>query len=235
MSYLASSLIPGETITYQARNHVIVYVRAVFRLLLVLALTGGLVVWREELAHTIGLPPSDAEHYITWAVAALVFYAVLKFVMLTIRYWFREFAVTTRRVVMKGGIIHRQAFDVQLHQVESAVVDDQGLLGRLLGYGKVKITASGGSSARWDYIAKPLEFKRHIETAISTRIASAATPASSAGPTASPPDGPGRFRVVGVNRQTGEDAELVLEAQSLANAKVKGELKGIAVTAVDRL
>jgi len=41
-----------------------------------------------------------------------------------------------------------------------------------------------------------------------------------------------RFRVVGVNRQSGQDTELTVEAVSEANARVKTELRGIVVTAI---
>ena len=47
-------------------------------------------------------------------------------------------------------------------------------------------------------------------------------------------DGPGRFRVHGVDRQTGEDVVREVEAASSANAKAKAELQGIAVTGVER-
>lgn len=49
-----------------------------------------------------------------------------------------------------------------------------------------------------------------------------------------PIDGPGRYRVEGVNRFTKEDATLHLEADSAANAKVKAELNDIIVTSVTK-
>lgn len=47
-------------------------------------------------------------------------------------------------------------------------------------------------------------------------------------------DGPGRYRVVGVDRATADDVTMDVEALSLANAKVKAELKGVVVTAVEK-
>jgi hypothetical protein len=44
--------------------------------------------------------------------------------------------------------------------------------------------------------------------------------------------GPTRFRVVGVDRESKYDTELVVVAQSAANAKVKAELEGVIVTDV---
>lgn len=43
-------------------------------------------------------------------------------------------------------------------------------------------------------------------------------------------DGPGRYRIVGVIASTGTDTKTFIEADSLANAKVKAELRGIVVT-----
>lgn len=43
-------------------------------------------------------------------------------------------------------------------------------------------------------------------------------------------DGPGRYRVVGVVKATGTDVKTYIDAESRANAAVKAELKGIAVT-----
>ena len=47
-------------------------------------------------------------------------------------------------------------------------------------------------------------------------------------------DIPGRYRVDGVDKATGMDTTWYTEAQSAANAKVKGELQGIVVTNVNR-
>ena len=53
-------------------------------------------------------------------------------------------------------------------------------------------------------------------------------------PVLPPTDGPGRFRVAGVRRDTREDAVFTCEADSAANARVKAELDGIVVTDVKR-
>ena len=54
-------------------------------------------------------------------------------------------------------------------------------------------------------------------------------------PDYSPPtDGPGRYRINGVNRTTKKDATLDIDADSLANAKIKAELDGVIVTSVTK-
>ena len=50
-----------------------------------------------------------------------------------------------------------------------------------------------------------------------------------------PADGPGRYEVVGVNRESKLDTTWQCDAQSLANARVKAELEGIIVTSVRKV
>ena len=45
-------------------------------------------------------------------------------------------------------------------------------------------------------------------------------------------DGPGRYRIVGVVAATGTDTKMFIHAETLANAKVKAELRGVVVTEI---
>ena len=47
-------------------------------------------------------------------------------------------------------------------------------------------------------------------------------------------DGPGTYRVVGVDKNTRADREMTVDAASRANAQLKAELDGIIVTAVTK-
>jgi hypothetical protein len=46
-------------------------------------------------------------------------------------------------------------------------------------------------------------------------------------------DGPGRYKVSGVDRESKMDTSFVVHAESAENARVKGELEGIIVTRVE--
>jgi hypothetical protein len=48
-------------------------------------------------------------------------------------------------------------------------------------------------------------------------------------------DGPGKYKVYGVDRSTKMDTSWVCEAESRANAAAKGRLEGIEVTALEKL
>jgi hypothetical protein len=68
-----------------------------------------------------------------------------------------------------------------------------------------------------------------------TALRPAGFPVVTVVPEYSPPtDGPGRYRVQGVNRNTEKDETLEILAESAANAKVKAELKGIVVTGITK-
>ena len=49
-----------------------------------------------------------------------------------------------------------------------------------------------------------------------------------------PPDGPGQYRIQGVHRQSKMDVSKYIQADSIANAKVKAELEDIVVTSVTK-
>lgn len=54
-------------------------------------------------------------------------------------------------------------------------------------------------------------------------------------PATDPIDEAGTYRVIGVDRETSSDIELKIPAATLANAKVKAELKGVIVTRIELL
>jgi hypothetical protein len=76
-----------------------------------------------------------------------------------------QFTVTNKRVVIKLGTIRRRAIEMLLSKVEEIAVD-QGLGGRILGYGTVVIVGTGGSKEIFMLIADPLEFRRQVQEQI---------------------------------------------------------------------
>jgi uncharacterized membrane protein YdbT with pleckstrin-like domain len=79
-----------------------------------------------------------------------------------------EFALTDRRLFMKTGLLQRKAMEISLSKFESVSID-QGLFGRLLNYGTIYTTGSGGSQQPFPGIAKPVAFKRAIQDALDER------------------------------------------------------------------
>ncbi len=78
-----------------------------------------------------------------------------------------EFGVTSKRVIMKTGLIRRSSFEVLLTKVEGIQVN-QGILGRLLGYGTIVVTGTGGSADPFQRIARPLDFRRQVQEQVAS-------------------------------------------------------------------
>ena len=73
-----------------------------------------------------------------------------------------EFAITNRRVIIKTGLVSRKTFEMNLSKIESVNVD-QGIFGRMLGYGTIRIVGSGGTSEVFPNIKNPLEFRKKFQ------------------------------------------------------------------------
>jgi uncharacterized membrane protein YdbT with pleckstrin-like domain len=73
-----------------------------------------------------------------------------------------EFAITNKRVIIKTGLISRKTFEMNLSKIESVNVD-QGILGRILGYGTIGIVGSGGTKEVFPNIKNPLGFRKKFQ------------------------------------------------------------------------
>lgn len=75
----------------------------------------------------------------------------------------QEQGVTNKRVILKKGIIGRQTEEMKLRSIETVEID-QGVFGRMLGFGTVKITGRGVSDIVFKGIDDPMAVKRAIES-----------------------------------------------------------------------
>ncbi|WP_370539085.1 PH domain-containing protein [Anaeromyxobacter sp. PSR-1] len=78
--------------------------------------------------------------------------------------------------MIKVGFIRRVSLETLLAKVEGVTVE-QGLLGRLFGYGTITVIGTGSTRTPFKRIAGPMEFRRvvqeQIETANNSRAATA--------------------------------------------------------------
>jgi len=70
-----------------------------------------------------------------------------------------ELAITNRRVIAKFGFIKRDTVEINLEKVEALRVE-QGFWGRVLNFGTILMTGTGGSIEPIPNIADPLVFRR---------------------------------------------------------------------------
>lgn len=73
-----------------------------------------------------------------------------------------EFAITNKRVIIKVGLISRRTLEMNLNKIESVNVN-QGILGRLLGYGTIVVVGTGGTKEPFASIADPLTFRKKFQ------------------------------------------------------------------------
>ena len=160
MSYIDDTLTSGEKVLYRTRLHWTV----LFWPFLVAVLFGiGAIV----LFAAAGAAPrveGRAGLFVLLGLACVVIAAGGAITAL-VRRWSTEMAVTNRRVLMKSGFLGRRTVELMLAKVESIGVD-QGVLGRMAGYGKVVVRGTGGTHELFDRIARPLEFRRQVQEQI---------------------------------------------------------------------
>jgi uncharacterized membrane protein YdbT with pleckstrin-like domain len=78
-----------------------------------------------------------------------------------------EMVVTNIRVFLKTGWLSRKTIELNLGKVETVSVD-QGILGRLLGYGTITVVGTGGTHERFKWVTAPLDFRRAIQAQVPT-------------------------------------------------------------------
>ena len=143
MSYIDHTLLPGERVVYRASLHWIGFARPALVLVLgvvVLFLVPGVLV--------VG--------------GAVLLAGVLLLLPPLAAYTTTEFGVTTKRVIIKTGLVRRHTLELLLRQVEAISVE-QGLAGRLLGFGSITLTGTGGVREVFDRVGDPLELRRRIQ------------------------------------------------------------------------
>jgi uncharacterized membrane protein YdbT with pleckstrin-like domain len=101
---------------------------------------------------------------VLWIVLILPTFGIA--LLLAIYEWLRlrtlEYGVTNKRVIFKKGIIGRQTEEMKIGSIETVEID-QGVLGRILGYGDVKVTGRGISDVVFRRMDDPMAVKRYIE------------------------------------------------------------------------
>src|SRR5437773_7607565 len=76
-----------------------------------------------------------------------------------------EFAVTNKRVLIKTGLIRCHSLETLLSKIESIGVT-QGILGRILDFGTIVVSGTGGSKEPFHRIADPLQFQCKVQEQI---------------------------------------------------------------------
>lgn len=153
MSYIHKSLLDGEEIVYLTRRHKIIFTYPVIWLLLSAILFGvkWVFVFKPEINYALSIFSG------IFLAAALIHALVI-----WIRYLCAEFGITNQRVIVKEGFLKRKTSEIFLKSVESVQVD-QSLWGRILNFGTIVVTGTGGVSDPLNMIRNPLDFKKQVQ------------------------------------------------------------------------
>lgn len=144
MKYAKKILQPGETLRHVSRIHWIIYLRGI----LLLLVGAAILVWLETM----------------WADVLALAFVALGIILVGLA-WLRrsttEVAVSNRRIIYKRGIFSRHTIEMNLAKVESVDVD-QSVLGRILGYGTIRVRGTGSGIEALRRIDTPIKFRNCI-------------------------------------------------------------------------
>lgn len=151
MGYVERHLLAGERVVYKTRLHWVLFVKPALLMLV------GVILM--VLLRQVQDPPW------LWIFGAAV--ALIGLVWAFVHYvevMTSEFAVTTSRLILKVGLISRYTTELLLAKVESIGVQ-QGLIGRLLNYGDLTVTGTGGAREVFRRVRDPIGFRNHVQQA----------------------------------------------------------------------
>jgi len=152
MGYVDSQLLPGESVMYRSKLHWQVFLLpGFFAGILLLASIGSFA----NGANGVGL----------FSLVLAGFLILVPF----IKRANSEFAVTNRRIIVKLGFFTTRTLEL-LHSKVEAISVNQGLLGKMLGYGDIVVTGTGGSREEFKTVASPLELRRAVQAATTSEV-----------------------------------------------------------------
>ncbi|HXT53304.1 MAG TPA: PH domain-containing protein [Candidatus Eisenbacteria bacterium] len=140
MGYIQANLLPDEQIVYKARLHWVIFWKCC-----ALVFLGAIFLLIQPIVGVV-----------------VILIGVLGALWPIMAYSTSEFAVTNKRVIIKTGFLRRKTLELLLRHVETISVD-QSVTGRILNFGSLTLTGSGGIKEMFDNISAPLEFRRRIQ------------------------------------------------------------------------
>lgn len=143
MSYVDSNLMNGESVVYRAKIHWFLFVPSA----LVLAIGGSMSMSDGSVFGNIVLLVGGV----------MLIRAIMEYIS-------TEFAVTSKRIVAKKGLIRRSTIELNHSKVESLNVN-QGIFGRIFGYGTVDVNGAAQGTGI-PHIAGPMEFRKQAHETI---------------------------------------------------------------------
>lgn len=147
-------LLEGEHPVLKVHRHAVVLLASLWLPLLLVVVTAAadILLRSRQIPQDVALVANlgVAAVFGAWAIVA----------------WFRwaaaSITITDRRVILEDGILSRSSKVIALDRVQD-VTTRQGLLGRVLGYGRIEIDAAGATGAEvFDHLRKPRRVRDEV-------------------------------------------------------------------------
>lgn len=156
VNFSKQSLQNEEKILSISKTHWLVLLKIIVIQFLILA------IFLPILVNLIKVNKGDSTGNVNQVPYGFIFFTLLGiWLLFTLRkqvlFWCREFVVTDKRILAKGGALREFRYD----KVESCDVV-QSIWGRFFGYGSINIRGVGGSELIEQYIADPFTFRQYI-------------------------------------------------------------------------
>ena len=121
----------------------------------------GALVKDEKIVHLGHISLWSLWHLIALGVVLLPAFGLglIFLIMAYVRYKTTELAITTKRVIVKFGLIRRRTIEININKVESIQVD-QEIMGRVFNFGTLVISGAGNPQAPVAGISSPMDFRR---------------------------------------------------------------------------
>ena len=154
MGYTESLLATNEEIVYRTKQH---WMAPIFGTIAgVAVLVGGVVLFILQLTMGSGILRDLA----FWASLVLVVVGVAMVGYSYIQWWVEDYIVTNQKVVKVAGLLNKKTSGAALEKINDVIME-QGPLGRMLGYGTLKVaTASDSTDLVFETMRAPAEFRR---------------------------------------------------------------------------
>lgn len=155
MKYIQKNLMPNEKILYKAQVSPFIF----------LAPTTAFIA----AIIFIIISLTTKETFIKWIFVILAIMFFLETIGLgikaTIIILVTELAITNRRIIAKTGLIHQNTLEILLPKIESVNIY-QNILGKLINFGNVTITGTGGTKGTFKAIIDPEKVRTKINQII---------------------------------------------------------------------
>jgi membrane protein YdbS with pleckstrin-like domain len=151
MAYYTKVLQPDETVKAVGRLHWSMYIRGVIVLLIALGVLIG----------SNWVPDPMWQWYALLASGVIGILGLLLLLAAWVRRRATEIVVTDRRVIFKSGLLTRRTMEMNVSKIETVDVE-QGLGGRIWGYGTLLIRGTGSGFEPLVGVGSPLLIRNAI-------------------------------------------------------------------------